>query len=175
MCHGFEYVEPVVDSGEWVVKGTVTRSRPEDWHPGPGSWPHWSADPDDRYTLTLVPVAADTTFWSVGDVDIVKARIVAGRDTIDVRWAEIVDESEAIKGKTDANGQPMRVRLEFGKRTFQSELFFLAVPVPDTLLIDFELELLDSATHQIQKLLKVRTTAIADRHRRWDIVDMANS
>jgi hypothetical protein len=175
MCHDYVFTEPSVDGGAWRVDGRVHRYHPEDWGDPPGNWPHWKANEDDRYKLTLVPVAEDTAYWENGDVDIVNVRIMAGADTIPVTWSEVIDMIEAYKDRISPIGKPQPQQIRFGKRSFESAYFHISLPVPDTLQIEFELELIDSGTREVIDTWKITTSAVIDRHRRWHIVDMSQS
>jgi hypothetical protein len=175
MCHDYNFIEPVVDGGNWRVQGQVYRYWPGDWEPPPGSWGHWRAEDGDRYQLWLVPVAADTAFWVGGDVELENARVYAGPDTINIVWIETIDMVEAYKDRIGPTGDPQPHLIEHGKRSFRSDYFHLTKPVPDTLSVEFDLNLIDSASEAVITVWHISSSAVADRHRRWDIVDMLES
>jgi hypothetical protein len=174
VCHDYTFVEPAVDGGRWHVDGRVYRYRPED-HKPPGSWPHWKAEEEDRYKLILTPVAADTSYWDTGDVYIRNSRIAAGDYTITVSWLEIVDLVKTHRDRISPAGKAQPHLLEWGKTSFESDFFHIPLPVPDTLNVEFELELIDSGTGAVTETWKISTPAVIDRHRRWSIVDAIES
>jgi hypothetical protein len=172
-CHSYLPFRETVEPERWVVQGDIDRYRPADWKPGPGIWPHWSADADDRYRLELVPVAADTTWWERGEVAIENVVVTAGVRRVRVEWATVVDLVQ------EAAERPVPLyrhhALKYGKFRFESAFFGIPVPVPDTLHVDYELVLkeTDSSAETVRRLL--RSCAVVERHRRWHIVDMSES
>lgn len=60
-------------------------------------------------------------------------------------------------------------------RASESEPFRISIPVPDSLAIEFDLALIDSATNDIIRVFHARAIVVIERHRRWHIADMAES
>ena len=175
VCHDYDFIEPSVDEGRWSVSGRLYRYMPEDYGDPPGSWSHWKAEEDDRYRLVLTPVAADTTFWLSGDVEIRDAKVFAVGDTVPVPWREKIDLVEKYRDWVSPTGERRPQQLEWGKMSFESDYFFIPFPVPDTLWIEFELDLLDLESGEVIDELRIKTPAVIDRHRRWSIVDAIES
>lgn len=172
-CHTYlPFTEPVATDG-WVVKGDIDRYRPADWNPGPGSWTHWSAEDGDRYLLKMRPVALDTTYWERGEVELRNVFVTAGGVRQRIEWGEVVDRAEEAASRQ----APLRrtCELKHGKVRFESVFFHIHTPVPDTLWIDYELVLKDPGAHVPRQLWRLRSPAVIEKHRRWHIVDMAES
>ena len=174
-CHDYpRFTESLPDS-TWTIAGSVDRYHHEDWVQGPGSWPHWKARDDDRYRLELVPVHADTTWWNDGRIDLVEVTVVAGTDTIPMHWAGKSDLYLLHHDRTDYFGKPRPHRLRYGRYEFVSDFFPLALPVPDTLVIEGILVETDSETRAVRARRPFRVEAVIDKHRRWHIADMIES
>jgi hypothetical protein len=148
---------------------------PERYGKPPGSWSHWKAEEDDRYQIKLVPVARDTTWWTGGDVEISDVTVIAAGDTIPLSWSEKTDLVEKYRDFISPAGKKQPQELKWGKMEFESEFFFIPLPVPDTLHVEFELELIDLESGEVIDKLRFETPAVIDRHRRWHIVDMIES
>jgi hypothetical protein len=82
---------------------------------------------------------------------------------------------ETYKDRIGPIGKPQPQQIKFGKRSFESAYFHISLPVPDTLRIEFELDLLDTGSGMIINTWKISTRAVINRHRRWSIVDMSQS
>ena len=175
VCHDYSFVDPSTGDGLWHVNGTLYRYRPERHGSPPGSWPHWKAEKDDRYLLKLIPVAEDTSYWDDGTVHIRNVTVTSGRDTIWIEWEKITDLVETHRDRISPAGKPQPHLIEWGKMSFESEFFFIPHPVPDTLQVEFDLELIDTGTGEAIRSLEIRTPAVIDRHRRWSIVDAIES
>lgn len=174
-CHDYpRFAEPVPDT-PWTLKGNVERYHHEDWKQGPGSWPHWKARDDDRYRLELVPVHADTAWWNGGRVDLEDVVVLAGADTIAIRWAEKNDRYLLDRDRVDPLGRPRPHQLRYGRYEFVSAFFPLAVPVPDTLVVEGVLREVDRRTRAERARRPFRARVVVDEHRRWHIADMFES
>jgi len=149
-CHTYQYVNPTVDNGRWKVSGELTRAKPETQLDYPGSFPHWEPDPEDRYTLVLVPVSSDPKYWLHGSVEIRNVRVLCEGQTVGVEWTEP------------------------GARRLVSYPFHIPA-APDLLPIEYDLQLIDTESGSITREIHIDSHAVADRHRRWYIVDMINS
>lgn len=178
VCIGYkEFSLPIsaaeVPGGPWTLNGGVDRFHREDWQSGPGSWPHWPPRKDDRYRLRVWPVAADTTIWDGGRVDLIRVRVLAGVDTIPVVWAEVVDQSVRFADRTWPSGRPRPWELRYGKLEFVGEFFELGWNLPDTLFIEGVIEIRAADGSRAES--PFHTFSIKDSHVRWSIVDMAES
>lgn len=101
--------------------------------------------------MTIHPLAPDPGFWRNSRVDVVGAIALAGNDTIDIAW----DEKSG--------------------RNFEAAPFTLPASVPDTLFFEFEFELRGTDGGEPEASIPVRAWAVASKHRRWYIADMAES
>lgn len=180
VCHSYsDFSEPVTVAqdpvGSWKLSGRVDRYHREGWQAGPGSWPHWAPEKDDRYRLVLRPVAADTAFWAGATVDLDSVAVIAGRDTFEISWAEVEDlpVKHAGRRRSYLPNDPWPWPLTDGKLQFTSEFFQLGSNLPDTLFIEGVLEI--QPTGQPPRHRRFRAISIKDPHVRWSIVDMAES
>jgi hypothetical protein len=167
VCHRYErFEDPVAHSG-WTVEGRIVRWYAEDRVPKGLSMPHWGARDDDRYWLALVPLAPDTAFWNEGAVDLADVRVIADDDTIAISWDQRIGVREKPKHFYDG----WREGFETASERFVSGTFHLSKPVPDVLIVEYELRIIDAATERILERWRMRSRAPIDRHRRWVIVD----
>ena len=150
-CHNFEFREAHSEVSGWRVNGEVARSRPADWQQAPGSWPHWAPRPDDQYTVTLRLISPEPSFWQHGRAAVRNVAAIAGTDTV-------VVGSSALSS-----------------RMFSSDVFFIPTSIPDTLFIEFELEVWGATSDSLLFVCPFRAAAVASKHRRWHIADMAES
>lgn len=190
VCHRYDGFEASVSNTDWKIEGRVTREHAEGRAPTKYSLPHWGARDDDRYSLRLVPVAPDSTFWDEGFVEVVGVRIIADKDTVNLRWAEkeptydmVVSERKILHSARGyfRNTPYSDWYEEFGrdrafrKITFISEYFQVYKPVPDVLTIEYELLVFDGTTSEPTSRWKLVSKAVVDRHRRWVIIDAIES
>jgi hypothetical protein len=173
MCHGYQYVDPILEDGAWTVRGWVTRSKPEGHEAGPGSWHHWAAQADDRYTVSLAPVASDSTFWSRGCAEIHDLSVICGGDTVRLqvspRPVRATNASDSTLGGSTQEGLVCETNL------FDSTAFHLSVPVPDMLEFNFRVDVMLFGERKAIRSIWVHAIARADRHRRWHLADLAES
>lgn len=172
-CHNYPPFTMEAAQDTWKIHGDVGRKTREDMPPPPGSLYHWRPDEQDRWWVELTPVAADTTFWSTGDVKVAELTIVADTDTIHRAWKDKIDLVAKAQEYTNADGTHRFHGLEFGKYEFESEFFHLPADAPEILKINCTLILIDLATGEEHLRLPLEMQAVLDRHRRWAIVDAA--
>ena len=186
VCHRYDGFEAVTPTSDWKIEGKVFREHAEGKAPTKYSLPHWGARDDDRYSLLMVPVAPDSVFWDGGFVEIVDVRIVADKDTVNLRWAEkentydrVVSERRVLHSargyfrKTPYSDWYEEFGREraFRKFTFISEYFGVSKPVPDVLTVEYELLIFDGTSSEPTSRWKLRSKAVVDRHRRWVFID----
>lgn len=173
MCHSYEPFTSDTAQDMWQVRGEVGRRLKEDISPPPGSVYHWPPDESDRWWVDLTPIAADTTFWHAGDVELAELKVVADTDTISVAWTDKIDLVAKARDYTYADGSHQVHGLEFGKFKFESEFFHLPAEAPATLKIQCSMILRDSVTGEVRLRQQLEFLAVLDRHRRWGVVDAA--
>lgn len=167
MCHRYDGFEEEIPSSGWRIDGSIFRWYAEDRVPAKYSTPHWGARNDDRYWLTMVPVAPDSGYWAGGDVELVNVWVIAGQDTLSIEWEERISIFDKPKNFTAGRGEGY----ERASVRFNSKSFHLSKPVPDILLIEYEFVIFDKETREALSSWNLRSTAVVDRHRRWVIMD----
>lgn len=182
VCHSYQDFRleppPAGRPGEpWTLKGEVERFRPPDQVPDRGSWPHWPPRKHDRYRLRMVPVAADTTYWASGTVDLVDVVVIADHDTVAVTWAEVTDlpVKHADRRRSYLPRAPWPWLLVNGKLEFTAEFFELGYNLPDTLIIEGLLELHERENGSPPVLQPFRCFSVKETHVRWHIADAFES
>lgn len=182
VCHNYtDFSQPLLvqseDGGTWTLKGQIERFHREDWQSGPGSWPHWAPAKDDRYRLTLVPLPADTTFWSGSTIYVTEVMVIADLETIPVVWAEVADlpEKHADRRRTYVGRPLWPWPLSEGRLEFTSEFFNLGYNLPDTLVIEGRLDIRSCGSGETIGNVPFRALSLKETHRRWAIADMSES
>lgn len=167
VCHDYPRFEQNFPQDAWRIKGKIERFHAEGYRSGPGSWPHWPSKKDDRYRITLIPIARDTTIWTHGSVHILRPEIAWAGEKRNLEWSEIQDLQKDAK---KWNGAPRFHSLANGKYRFTSEFFPIGTAaVPDTLWFHGILQV------ESQKPIRLDIPCPIDLHVRWGIIDAATS
>jgi hypothetical protein len=169
--HRYLLEQPLVQSDDWEVYGGISRYRPQD-EPSIGGYPSTAnrAREDDEYRLTLSPVPKNADLWSECTAELVSPRIVAGAGVIDLEWATVED------ARVDSLGGPYTESFVEYRETkaplrFESTVFHLPVPPPDSLLISSTLVIRNVETGEEITRTAVSAWAMKEKHRRWSAKD----
>jgi hypothetical protein len=163
--------QPLAGTGEWEVCGGISRHPARSISPvGPHPVSHWSASKDDEYRLTLSPVPGDEHLWNDFDAELVDPKIVANGRVIDLEWVEVVDArvDSLLPGYLESYVQYLKTQAPI---SYESEIFHLNVPPPDSLLIRVELRIRKIDTGQEVIRTPVSACVIKEKRRRWTIQD----
>jgi hypothetical protein len=125
---------------------------------------------DDEYRLTLEPVPGSPELWDEYDAELLDPKIAADGGTIDLEWAEVVD---ARIDSLDAGYPRSYIEYRKGKAplSYESGVFHLPVPPPDSLLISTVLRVRRIETAETIVETHISVWAIKDEQRRWSIRD----
>ncbi len=171
VSHRYMMEQPLAGAGEWEVYGGISR-QPARSKSQFGGHPvsHWTASKDDEYRLTLSPIPGDEHLWSDFEAELVDPKIVADGSVIELEWAEVVDArvDSFPSGYLDSYVEYRRTKAPI---SYESEIFHLDLPPPDSLLIKVELRIRRIDTGQEVIRTPVSAWAIKEKRRRWTIQD----
>jgi hypothetical protein len=180
ICHSYVTPQPLKTLAQWSIYGSVVRGRGPS-HPPPErySWPHWRAAADDRYWVTVCPIASDSTLFARTTIELLDPCVATDDSLIRLVWEDVRDAR--IEGVSTAladsatRARYIRSVLTTRPLTFESSVFHLPLPPPDSLRIRFDLRVLDLESGIELLRYPIRAWAVIDRHRRWAIIDAAES
>jgi hypothetical protein len=180
ICHTYrvlpsdeESVSPVGTCGGFDVFVHVDRWRGPS-HPPPEryNWPHWRASHDDVYRFDVWPVAADSTMWKGLTIELWSDKVAFGDSALFYMWDEVEDARvDTLRGLESY----LQYRRTYAPLRFISKPFRLPIPVPDTLLITFDMRVLETATEKMLYRQAFRVRAVVEKHYRWWIPDTVES